>query len=106
MSRNQGIWLPRSTPITKMGAEARRGRLRLAPAFNEDPRRTPMREYLKFYIDGEWVDPAQLKTLDVENPATEEVAGKIALGSAADVDKAVKAAKTAFPSWSQTSREE
>jgi len=66
-----------------------------------------MREYLKFYIDGEWVDPAEgLKTLDVENPATEEVAGKIALGSAKDVDKAVKAAKKAFPSWSQTSREE
>src|SRR5436190_863591 len=66
-----------------------------------------MREYLKFYIDGAWVDPAEgLKTLDVENPATETVAGKIALGSAADVDKAVKAARAAFPSWSQTTREE
>src|SRR3954471_5156152 len=65
-----------------------------------------MREYLKFYIDGKWVEPTELKTLDVENPATEEVAGKIALGSAADVDKAVKAARKAFPSWSQTSREE
>jgi len=65
-----------------------------------------MREYLKFYIDGKWVDPVELKTLDVENPATEEVAGKIALGSAADVDKAVKAARKAFDSWSQTSREE
>ncbi len=65
-----------------------------------------MREYLKFYIDGEWVDPVELKTLDVENPATEEVAGKIAVGSAKDVDKAVKAAKKAFPSWSRTSREE
>src|SRR3954471_9171935 len=65
-----------------------------------------MREYLKFYIDGKWVEPTELKTLDVENPATEEVAGKIALGSAADVDKAVKAARKAFPAWSQTSREE
>ncbi|MDZ4373360.1 MAG: aldehyde dehydrogenase family protein, partial [Phenylobacterium sp.] len=66
-----------------------------------------MREYLKFYIDGAWVDPAEgLKTLDVENPATEEVAGKIALGSAADVDRACKAARKAFDSWSQTSREE
>src|ERR1041384_5413762 len=65
-----------------------------------------MREYLKFYIDGQWVDPVELKTLDVENPATEAVAGKIALGSAKDVDKAVKAAKKAFPSWSRTSREE
>lgn len=65
-----------------------------------------MREYLKFYIDGKWVDPVELKTLDVENPATEEVVGKIAMGSAADVDKAVKAARKAFASWSQTSREE
>ncbi len=65
-----------------------------------------MREYLKFYIDGQWVDPVELKTLDVENPATEGVAGKIALGSAADVDKAVAAARKAFPAWSQTSREE
>ncbi|MDB5494891.1 MAG: aldehyde dehydrogenase [Phenylobacterium sp.] len=65
-----------------------------------------MREYLKFYIDGKWVDPVEKKTLDVINPATEEVCGRIAIGSAADVDKAVKAAKQAFGSWSQTSREE
>ena len=65
-----------------------------------------MREYLKFYIDGQWVEPVEKKTLDVINPATEGVCGKIALGSAADVDKAVKAAKKAFPAWSQTSREE
>jgi len=65
-----------------------------------------MREYMKFYIDGQWVDPVELKTLDVENPATEKTAGKIALGSAADVDKAVKAARKAFKSFSQTSREE
>ena len=65
-----------------------------------------MREYLKFYIDGKWVEPTDLKTLDVENPATEQVAGKIAMGSAADVDKAVKAARKAFASWSQTTREE
>ena len=65
-----------------------------------------MREYLKFYIDGKWVDPVELKTLDVVNPATEEVSGKIALGSAADVDRAVKAARKAFATWSTTSREE
>ncbi|WP_020102553.1 aldehyde dehydrogenase family protein [Mycobacterium sp. 360MFTsu5.1] len=65
-----------------------------------------MREYLQFYIDGQWVDPVGLSPLDVENPATEEVAGRIALGSAADVDKAVAAARRAFGSWSQTSREE
>jgi acyl-CoA reductase-like NAD-dependent aldehyde dehydrogenase len=65
-----------------------------------------MREYLKFYIDGKWVEPTELKTLDVENPATEAVVGKIALGNAADVDKAVKAARKAFATWSQTTREE
>ena len=65
-----------------------------------------MREYLKFYIDGQWVEPTELKTLDVINPATEAVCGKIALGGAADVDKAVMAARKAFASWSQTSREE
>ena len=65
-----------------------------------------MREYLKFYIGGQWVDPVEPKTLDVINPATEQVCGKIALGSAADVDRAVKAARKAFTTWSQTSREE
>jgi aldehyde dehydrogenase (NAD+) len=65
-----------------------------------------VREYLKFYIDGQWVDPVELKTLDVENPATEKTAGRIALGSTADVDKAVKAARKAFAAWSETSRED
>jgi aldehyde dehydrogenase (NAD+) len=65
-----------------------------------------MREYLKFYIDGKWVDPVELKTVETINPATEAVSGKIALGSAADVDKAVKAARKAFNGWSRTSREE
>jgi aldehyde dehydrogenase (NAD+) len=65
-----------------------------------------MREHLKFYIGGQWVDPIDLKTLDVINPATEQVSGKIALGSAADVDRAVKAARKAFATWSLTSREE
>ncbi|NDJ91126.1 aldehyde dehydrogenase family protein [Mycolicibacter kumamotonensis] len=65
-----------------------------------------MREYVKFYIDGQWVDPAEPKTLDVENPATEQVCGKIALGSSADVDRAVAAARRAFAGWSQSSRAE
>jgi aldehyde dehydrogenase (NAD+) len=60
----------------------------------------------KFYIDGEWVAPAVPKLFDVINPATEEVAGQISLGSAADVDRAVAAARRAFPAYSQTSREE
>src|SRR6516225_1992704 len=65
-----------------------------------------MREYLKFYIDGYWVDPLQPNTFEVENPATEQVSGRISLGSAADVDMAVKAARRAFTTWSQTTREE
>jgi aldehyde dehydrogenase (NAD+) len=65
-----------------------------------------MRDYLKFYIGGAWVDPVAPKTLDVINPATEGVAGRISLGGAADVDKAVAAAKAAFPAFSRTSREE
>jgi aldehyde dehydrogenase (NAD+) len=65
-----------------------------------------MREYLKFYIDGEWVEPIESKTVDTVNPATEAVSGTIALGAAADVDRAVKAARRAFTSWSKTSREE
>jgi aldehyde dehydrogenase (NAD+) len=65
-----------------------------------------MREYLDFYIDGKWVKPLRPNASDVENPATEQVAGKISLGTADDVDVAVKAARRAFASWSQTSREE
>jgi len=61
-----------------------------------------MRDYLNFYIDGQWVAPAAAKTLDVINPATEAVAGHISMGSAADVDRAVKAARRAFDSYSQT----
>jgi len=65
-----------------------------------------MREYMKFYIDGQWVDPVTPKSLDVINPATEGVAGHISAGSAADVDKAVKAAQKAFQTFSKTTREE
>jgi aldehyde dehydrogenase (NAD+) len=65
-----------------------------------------MREVLKFYIDGQWVDPVQPKTLDVINPATEEVCGHVSAGSAADVDRAVAAARKAFRTWRKTSREE
>ena len=65
-----------------------------------------MRDYLKFYIDGAWVDPITPKTLDVINPANEDVAGRISMGSAADVDKAAKAARKAFATFSQTTREE
>ncbi len=63
-------------------------------------------EYRKFYIDGRWVDPIEPKEFTVINPATETPAGVISLGSAADVDRAVAAARRAFESFAQTSREE
>ncbi|MES1198922.1 MAG: aldehyde dehydrogenase family protein, partial [Pseudomonadota bacterium] len=62
-----------------------------------------MREQLNFYIDGKWVAPASPRPHDVINPATEEPCGRISLGSAADVDKAVAAARRAFESYSLTS---
>ena len=65
-----------------------------------------MREQTQFYIDGKWVDPVTPNPLDVINPATEEVCGRISIGSAADVDLAVAAAKRAFVTYSQTTREE
>ncbi|MGI9223474.1 MAG: aldehyde dehydrogenase family protein [Woeseiaceae bacterium] len=65
-----------------------------------------MLEKLQFYIDGQWVDPVEPRTLDVVNPATEAVYGRISLGSAADVDAAVAAAKRAFDSYAQTTREQ
>lgn len=60
----------------------------------------------KFFIDGEWTLPANRRELEVINPATEQPVGRILLGTADDVDAAVRAARIAFESYSQTSREE
>ncbi len=65
-----------------------------------------MRDYTKFYIGGAWVEPSGTGRLDVINPATEAVAGRIAMGTAADVDTAVAAAKAAFATFGTTTREE
>ncbi|KQX18600.1 MULTISPECIES: aldehyde dehydrogenase family protein [unclassified Sphingomonas] len=65
-----------------------------------------MRHYLRFYIDGGWVDPMSSGTLDVINPATEQVNGTIALATSEDVDAAVTAACRAFPAWSDSTRED
>ena len=65
-----------------------------------------MQNYLKFYINGEWVDPITPATVDVINPATEQPYTQISAGSAADVDKAVAAARQAFDSYSQWSVED
>ena len=65
-----------------------------------------MHKTTDFYIDGAWVAPAVPNDFDVINPATEETCGTISLGSQADVDRAVAAAKKAFVTYSQTSQEE
>ena len=65
-----------------------------------------MRNYDKLYIDGAWVASAATATIDVINASTEQVMGHIPEGTAADVDSAVRAAKAAFPAWSQTPVEE
>ncbi|RDV04701.1 aldehyde dehydrogenase family protein [Undibacter mobilis] len=59
-----------------------------------------MKQFRQFYIDGQWVDPLEATAFDVINPATEEVFAQISLGSAKDVDRAVKAARKAFDSFS------
>ncbi len=65
-----------------------------------------MDSYLKHYINGQWVDSIGGKRHEVISPSTEEACTEITLGTAADVDAAVAAAKEAYKSWSQTSREE
>jgi len=65
-----------------------------------------MKDYCQFYIDGEWVVPTTVRHLLVINPATEEPFATISLGDAADVDKAVAAAKKAFETYSCTTSEE
>ncbi len=61
-----------------------------------------MIEKREFYIDGKWVKPAVANDLEVIDPATEEPCAVISLGSGADVDRAVAAARAAFPAWSRT----
>ena len=61
-----------------------------------------MRDMLQFYINGEWVDPVEPNSVEVINPATDEVCGHISMGSVADVDRAVAAAVAAQESWGLT----
>ncbi len=65
-----------------------------------------MKDYRKFYIDGKWVEPTHSHDFAVINPANEEPIATISLGSAADVDRAVAAAKRAFQSYSEWSVEQ
>lgn len=65
-----------------------------------------MRDYPNFYIDGAWVAPHQPLPFEVTNPANDKLVGRISLGNATDVERAVQAARRAFLPWSTTSREE
>jgi aldehyde dehydrogenase (NAD+) len=56
----------------------------------------------QFYIDGAWVEPLGSGLIDVVDPSTEEVFTQIAAGTAADVNRAVAAAKRAFPAFART----
>jgi len=61
-----------------------------------------MQHATQFYIDGQWVNPIEPKTLDVIDPSTAKPFAQISLGSAKDIDRAVAAAKKAFTSFSET----
>lgn len=61
-----------------------------------------MIEKREFYIDGTWVAPLEARDCPVIDPSTEEVCAVISLGSEADTDRAVAAAKAAFPAWAAT----
>jgi aldehyde dehydrogenase (NAD+) len=65
-----------------------------------------MKDHRQFYIDGRWVDPIETHDFVVINPASETAIATISLGSAADVDRAVAAAKRAFESYSETTVED
>lgn len=56
----------------------------------------------RFYIDGAWVEPVAARPFPLIDPATETAFGTLALGSAEDVDRAVRAARAAFPAFSET----
>ena len=60
----------------------------------------------KFYINGKWVSPSKPRDFEVINPSNEEPFAIISLGDVTDTNSAVKAAKEAFSSWKQTSKEE
>jgi aldehyde dehydrogenase (NAD+) len=63
-----------------------------------------LKHYGNFYLDGAWVAPVQARTLELIDPATESVFATVSLGSAHDVDRAVAAARKAFPSFSESSK--
>jgi aldehyde dehydrogenase (NAD+) len=83
-----------------------RGQLAALPKRELGEPETTIKDYTRIYIDGAWVEPLQGKIIDVINPATERPAGQITLSIAADVDRAVEAARKAFTSFSRSNRQE
>ncbi len=70
---------------------------------------TDVAERVKTYqqfINGEWVDSASGETIDVENPADEQVIAKVQASGAEDVDRAANAAEAAFETWGKTTPQE
>ena len=65
-----------------------------------------MLDYKKFYINGQWVDPVKKNDFEVINPSDETACAVISLGSQADTDAAVSAARAALPMWSSSTKEE
>jgi len=65
-----------------------------------------MRTYDRFYINGQWVEPIGKGVSEVVNPANGDISARVPYGNAQDVDAAVRAARDAFDSWSQTSAAE
>ena len=65
-----------------------------------------MLDYRKFYINGQWVDPVKKNDFEVINPSDETACAVISLGSQADTDTAVSAARAALPMWSSSTKEE
>ncbi|MFZ1626085.1 MAG: aldehyde dehydrogenase family protein [Gammaproteobacteria bacterium] len=65
-----------------------------------------MRDYRQFYIDGQWVEPQRTQDCPVINPATEQPVATISLGSPADVDRAVGAARRAFATYAHSTVQE
>ncbi len=64
-----------------------------------------MEKKTKFYINGEWVNPAKTNELEVINPSNEETCAVISIGDQADTDSAVRAAKYSFISWWNTPKD-
>ena len=78
----------------------------LPPKRKQQRKADSMSHETQFYIDGNWVDPVTPNLLDVIDPSTEEAYTQISIGSKADVDLAVAAARRAFVTFSQTTRQE